>query len=92
MKLEDLKKQLDANTKKINDNIKRIDSNAEKILENIEKIQNNSNKIEGNAKKIEQNSFALEILSDYKKSIQRLYTILILMIIVWIVTLISFHI
>lgn len=71
MELEDLKKQLDENSKR--------------ILANIEKIENNS-------KNIQKNSLAFDILKDYKKSNNRLYFILILMLILWVATLLLFHI
>ena len=71
MELDDLKKQLDENSKR--------------ILANIEKIENNS-------KNIQKNSLAFDILKDYKKSNNRLYFILILMLILWVATLLLFHI
>lgn len=70
MEIEELKKQLDENSKK--------------ILANIEKIENNS-------KNIQKNSIAFEILKDYKKSNNRLYFVLVVMLILWVLTLISFH-
>ena len=71
MEIEELKKQLDENSKK--------------ILANIEKIENNS-------KNIQKNSLAFDILKDYKKSNNRLYIVLILMIILWVATLLLFHV
>lgn len=70
---------------------KRIDENTEKIISNIEKIEHNSTKIDNNTEKIQQNSYALEILKDYKRQNKRLFVILILELIIWVGTLIAFH-
>lgn len=71
---------------------KRIDENAEKIISNIEKIEHNKTKINNNTEKIQQNSYALEILKDYKRQNKRLFIILILELVIWVGTLIAFHI
>lgn len=63
---------------------KRLEKNTEMIMNNISKIENNS-------KNIQKNSIAFEILKDYKKSNKRLYFVLILMLVLWIITLITFH-
>ena len=53
----------------------------EKKMEVLEdNIINNSNRIESNLSKIQENSYALEIVKDYKKSNQRLYFVIILLI------------
>ena len=64
---------------------KRLEKNTEMIMDNLHKIENNS-------KNIQKNSIAFEILKDYKKSNKRLYFVLILMLVLWIITLILFHI
>ena len=71
---------------------KRVDDNAERILNNLEKINTNEQKILNNETKIQKNSMALEILKDFKKQNQRLFVILIIELVVWIATLILFHI
>ena len=53
----------------------------EKKMEVLEEnIINNSNRIESNLSKIQENSYALEIVKDYKKSNQRLYFVIILLV------------
>ena len=64
---------------------KRLEKNTEMIMNNISRIENNS-------KNIQKNSIAFEILKDYKKSNKRLYFVLILMLVLWIITLVLFHI
>lgn len=64
---------------------KQIYDNTTKIIENISKIENNK-------KNIQKNSYALEILKDYKKQNRRLFIILIVELVVWVITLILFHI
>ena len=64
---------------------KRLEKNTELIMNNISRIENNS-------KNIQKNSIAFEILKDYKKSNKRLYFVLILMLVLWIITLVMFHI
>ena len=71
---------------------KKVDENANKIMNNLEKIANNEQKILTNESKIQKNSMALEILKDYKKQNKRLFIILFVELIVWIATLIIFHI
>lgn len=63
---------------------KRLEKNTEMIMDNLHKIENNS-------KNIQKNSIAFEILKDYKKSNKRLYFVLILMLVLWIITLVLFH-
>jgi len=58
MKLEDLKKQLDENSKKILDNMNRV----------------------------HQNSGAIEILKDFKGDNKRLFVILLIVLIMWVMT------
>lgn len=65
---------------------KRIDENADKIISNFRKIQKNSTKIDGNAEKIEKNSYALDILKDYKRESRRLYSIIIIVLAMWVIT------
>jgi hypothetical protein len=71
---------------------KRVDENADRILNNLEKINTNEQKILNNETKIQKNSMALEILKDYKKQNKRLFVILIFELIIWIITLIVFHV
>lgn len=52
-----------------------------KIEENKQDIISNANRIESNLSKIQENSYALEIVKDYKKSNQRLFAVIILLII-----------
>lgn len=58
--------------------------NLEDLENKIEELENNiisnSNRIENNLSKIQENSYALEIVKDYKKSNQRLYIVIILLI------------
>ena len=58
MKLEDLKRQLDENSKKIIDNMN----------------------------KVHQNSGAIEILKDFKDDNKRLFIVLIIVLIMWVIT------
>ena len=71
---------------------KKVDENADRILNNLEKIATNEKKILDNETKIQKNSMALEILKDYKKQNKRLFVLLIIELVIWIVTLILFHI
>ena len=71
---------------------KRVDDNADRILYNLEKININEQKILNNETKIQKNSMALEILKDYKKQNKRLFIVLIAELIIWLITLIIFHI
>lgn len=71
---------------------KKVDANADRILNNLEKIATNEQKILNNESKIQKNSMALEILKDYKKQNKRLFVILIIELVIWIATLILFHI
>lgn len=71
---------------------KRVDENADRILNNLEKITTNEQKILNNETKIQKNSMALEILKDYKRQNKRLFAILIFELIIWVITLIIFHI
>lgn len=58
---------------------KQLDENTTRIVNNIEKISNN-------AQKIEQNSYALEILRLQKKENQRLFWLLIIVLVMWLLT------
>lgn len=58
---------------------KKIDDNAQKIIDNLKRIDTNK-------EKIEQNSYALEILKDYKGESKRLFTILIIVLVMWFAT------
>lgn len=71
---------------------KKVDANADRIINNLEKIVTNEQKILDNESKIQKNSMALEILKDYKKQNKRLFVILIIELVIWIATLILFHI
>lgn len=55
---------------------KKIDDNAIKIISNFEQINSNKNKIQ-------QNSYALDILKDYKAETKRVWTILIIVLIMF---------
>ena len=70
---------------------KRIDDNARHIDDNLCKIESNLCKINVNAEKIQKNTLALEILSDYKRDKKILICILIAMLIIWVITLLLFH-
>lgn len=59
---------------------------AKKLDENSKKIMENFNKIESNAYRIQQNSGALEILRDYKSDSKRWFTILIIVLFMWFIT------
>ena len=59
---------------------------AKKLDENSKKIMDNFNKIENNAYRIQQNSGALEILRDYKSDSKRWFTILIIVLFMWFIT------
>ena len=53
----------------------------EKKMEILEQnIINNSNRIENNLSKIQENSYALEIIKDYKRNSQRLFIVVILLV------------
>lgn len=71
---------------------KKIEHNTNRIINNSKQIKSNANKIGNNAQKIQQNSYALEILKDYKRQNKRLFIILIVMLIIWVATIIAFHI
>lgn len=71
---------------------KRLDENTNKIMLNLEKIEHNANKIGVNEQNIQKNSIALDILKDFKKQNKRLFIILIIEFVIWVITLIMFHI
>ena len=58
-----------------------------KINENEQRIANNEIKIDDHLEKIQKNSYALDILKDYKAENKRLYTILMIVLVMWILTL-----
>ena len=77
---------------------KKINANAEQIQSNLHHIEENLNKINDNADKIQKNTLALEILRDYKQAfitLQRdkkiLIALLVIMIVIWIGTMLLFH-
>ena len=77
---------------------KRLDENASNIQKNLDKIESNLDKINDNADKIQKNTLALEILRDYKQAfitLQRdkkiLIALLVIMIVIWIGTMLLFH-
>ena len=59
---------------------------AQKLDENSKKIMENFNEIQNNATRIQQNSGALEILRDYKSDSKRWFTILIIVLFMWFLT------
>lgn len=62
-----------------------------KVESNSKNISHNRKKIDENSKKIKKNSYALEILKDYKTQNKRLFVILIVMLFIWVVTIVLFH-
>ena len=65
---------------------KKIENNTKEIKQNLDKIINNEYKIDNNFEKIQQNSYALDILKDYKNESKRLFTILIIVLFMWFLT------
>lgn len=65
---------------------KKIDDNAIKIIDNFNRISKNEIKIDDHLEKIQKNSYALDILKDYKAETKRLYTILIIILFMWLIT------
>lgn len=57
----------------------------EELREIKELAQNNAKKIDENFKKIQQNAYGLDILKDYKRTSQRLYLLVLLLVIAIIV-------
>ena len=78
--MEDLKK----NVKELE---KKLDSNVELILKNMNRLHEHEELINKNTSKIKQNSYALEILQDYKEDKRRLYKLLTITTLVWLITL-----
>lgn len=70
---------------------KRIDENAVNIQNNFNKIEENLTKINNNAEKIQKNTLALEILRDYKRDKRILIALLVITLILWVATLLLFH-
>lgn len=70
---------------------KRIDDNANQIESNLHQIEENLAKINDNADRIQKNTLALDILRDYKKDKKILISLLITVFILWVITLILFH-
>lgn len=66
---------------------KKLDSNVELILENMNRLHEHEALINKNTSKIKQNSYALEILQDYKEDKKRLYKLLTITTLVWLITL-----
>ena len=58
----------------------------EKININEQRIINNERKIDDHLEKIQKNSYALDILKDYKQESKRWFTILIIVLSMWFVT------
>ena len=58
---------------------KKLDENSKKIMENFKEIQNN-------AGKIQQNTGALEILRDYKHESKRWFTLVLIVLTMWFLT------
>lgn len=58
----------------------------EKINVNEQRIINNERKIDDHLEKIQKNSYALDILKDYKQESKRWFTILIIVLSMWFVT------
>ena len=78
--MQDLKK----NVKELE---KKLDSNVELILKNMKQLHEHEDLINKNTSKIKQNSYALEILQDYKEDKRRLYKLLTITTLVWLITL-----
>lgn len=78
--MEDLKK----NVKELE---KKLDSNVELILKNMNRLHEHEELINKHSSKIKQNSMALEILKDYKNDKNRLYKLLTITTLVWLITL-----
>ena len=57
-----------------------------KIEANMEQINKNSQKIEGNFANIQKNSYALEYIKDYKADSKRWFTILLVVLAMWFIT------
>lgn len=57
----------------------------EELKEIKELAQSNAKKIDENFKKIQQNAYGLDILKDYKRTSQRLYVLVLLLVIAIIV-------
>ena len=78
--MQDLKK----NVKELE---KKLDQNVELILNNMNRLHEHEELINKNTSKIKQNSYALEILQDYKEDKRRLYKLLTITTLVWLITL-----
>lgn len=78
--MQDLKKN-------VKDLEKKLDSNVELILKTMNRLHEHEELINKNTSKIKQNSYALEILQDYKDDKKRLYKLLTITILVWLITL-----
>ena len=65
---------------------RRIDNNAVKIIDNFNRISKNEGKIDDHLEKIQKNSYALDILKDYKAETKRIYTVLIIVLCMWFIT------
>lgn len=78
--MEDLKK----NVKQLE---KKLDDNVELIIKNMNRLHEHEELINKNSSKIKQNSMALDILRDYKNDKSRLYKLLTITTLVWLITL-----
>ena len=54
---------------------KQVAANSEKLDKHLEEISKNSNGISNNSQQIQQNSYALEILKDYKDDNNKLFCV-----------------
>lgn len=78
--MQDLKKN-------VKDLEKKLDSSVELILKTMNRLHEHEELINKNTSKIKQNSYALEILKDYKDDKRRLYKLLTITTLVWLITL-----
>ena len=60
--------------------------NEQALIEHNCKIEQNNKKIMANFDKIQQNSFALEIVKDYKADSKKWFTILLIVLCMWLLT------
>ena len=72
MDLEELKAQLEQNTNR--------------IIANMNELHNHEEMISNNSERIQKNSYALEFIKDYKADSKKWFTILLIVLFMWFLT------
>lgn len=86
-KIDKISEQANTNTRLIEENAKRIEELMQRLETNTSKIEANIDKINNNSEKINQNASALDILHTSEANGKRIYRLLIIVLVMWVLTL-----